>query len=108
MVATRRGAKEAPEVAPAPTNTLSAPPKRGSRKKAAVEEATEPAPAPANPTKTTAAKRRAKAEPEDAEPPMAKKTVATKTARSAKVATKARACCAEEGDARPQGRRACS
>jgi hypothetical protein len=88
MVATRRGAK-APEVAPAPTNTLNAPPKRGGRKKAAVEEATEPAPATAKPTRTIAAKRKAKAEPEDAEQPMAKKTVATRAARSIKVATKA-------------------
>ncbi|RAR15423.1 brct domain-containing protein [Stemphylium lycopersici] len=86
MVATRRGAKEAPE---APSNTLNAPPKRGGRKKAVVEEAAEPAPAPAKPTKTTAAKRKAQAEPEDAEPPAAKRTVATKTTRTTKVQTKA-------------------
>ena len=87
MVATRRGAKKAPEVAAAPTNTLNAPPKRG--RKAAVKEATEPAPAPAKPTKTTAAKRKTKAEPEDAEQPMAKKTVIIRAARSVKVAAKA-------------------
>ncbi|KAI4690537.1 uncharacterized protein J4E88_002008 [Alternaria novae-zelandiae] len=87
MVATRRGAKTAPEVASAPPNTLNAPPKRGRKK--AVEEAAEPAPAPAKPTKTTAVKRKARAEPEDAEPPMAKKTVATKAARTIKVQTRA-------------------
>jgi hypothetical protein len=87
MVATRRGAKTAPEAATAPSNTLNAPPKRGRKK--AVEEAAEPAPAPTKPTKTTAVKRKAKTEPEDAEPPMAKKTVATKAARTVKVQTKA-------------------
>ncbi|KAI4956382.1 hypothetical protein J4E91_000593 [Alternaria rosae] len=87
MVATRRGAKTAPEATSAPSNTLNAPPKRGRKK--AVEEAAEPAPAPTKPTKTTAVKRKAKAEPEDAEPPMAKKTVATKAARTIKVETKA-------------------
>jgi hypothetical protein len=88
MVATRRGAKKAPEVASAPSNTLNAPPKRGGRKKA-VDEIDELAPSPIQPTKTTAVKRKAKAEPEDAEPPVAKKTVATKTARTVKVQTKA-------------------
>lgn len=88
MVATRRGAKKAPEAASAPSNTLNAPPKRGGRKKA-VDEIDELAPSPIKPTKTTAVKRKAKAEPEDAEPPMAKKTVATKTARTVKVQTKA-------------------
>jgi hypothetical protein len=89
MVATRRGAKEAPEASSAPSSTLKAPPKRGARTKAVVEQAAEPTPAPAKPTKTTATKRKAKAEPEDAEPPVAKKTVATKTARTTKVQTKA-------------------
>lgn len=91
MVATRRGAKTAPEVEPAPSNTLNAPPKRGGgRKKAVVEEAAEPAPAITKPTKATATKRKAKAEPEDSEPPLAKKTTAnTKATRAAKVETKA-------------------
>ncbi|KAL6150903.1 hypothetical protein ACJQWK_10779 [Exserohilum turcicum] len=87
MVATRRGAKEAPAAASAPSSTLNAPPKRGGRKKA-VEEAVEPTPAPAKATKTTAIKRKARAEPEDAELPVAKKTVATKTTRTTKVQTK--------------------
>ncbi|EUC34964.1 hypothetical protein COCCADRAFT_92013 [Bipolaris zeicola 26-R-13] len=89
MVATRRGAKEAPVASSASSSTLSAPPKRGGRTKTVVEQAAEPAPAPAKATKTTAAKRKAKAEPEDAEPPVAKKTVATKTTRTTKVQTKA-------------------
>jgi hypothetical protein len=88
MVATRRGAKTAPEAASAPSNTLNAPPKRGGKKKA-VEEAAEAASAPTKLTKTTAVNRKAKAEPEDAEPPVAKKTVLTKAARTAKVQTKA-------------------
>ncbi|KAI4653903.1 hypothetical protein J4E93_001671 [Alternaria ventricosa] len=87
MVATRRGAKTAPEVASAPPNTLNAPPKRGRKK--AIEEAAEPAPAPAKPTRTTAVKRKAQAEPEDAEPPMAKKTVAKNAARTIKAQTRA-------------------
>ncbi|CAO2657499.1 Nn.00g036250.m01.CDS01 [Neocucurbitaria sp. VM-36] len=90
MVATRRGAKKAPEAAPAPSNTLNAPPKRGGRKKAVVEEATEPAPAVAKPTKATAAKRKAKSELEDAEPPRAKKPAAnSKATRATKAETKA-------------------
>ncbi|KAH7079099.1 hypothetical protein BKA63DRAFT_409671 [Paraphoma chrysanthemicola] len=88
MVATRRGAKKAPEVAPAPSNTLSAPPKRG-RKKAVVEEVAAPAPVESKPTKATATKRKAKAEPEDVELPVAKKPTAnTKATRGTKVATK--------------------
>jgi hypothetical protein len=89
MVATRRGAKKAAEPAPA-APTLNAPPKRGGRKKAVVEEAApEPAPA-AKPTKTAASKRKAKAQPEAAELPAAKKpTMNTKATRAAKVETKA-------------------
>jgi hypothetical protein len=91
MVATRRGAKKAPESAPA-TSTLNAPPKRGGRKKAVVEEAA-PEPAPANtkaPKKTTTTKRKAEAEPEEAKQPPAKKpTMNTKATRAAKVETKA-------------------
>jgi hypothetical protein len=89
MVATRRGAKKGPEPAPA-ASTLNAPPKRGGRKKAVVEEAT-PEPAPTNKlTKSTATKRKAKAEPETAEMPAAKKTTMnTKATRAAKVETKA-------------------
>lgn len=90
MVATRRGANKGVEAAPAASNTLNAPPKRGGgRKKAVVEEAAEPAPVVSKPIKTTAAKRKAKAEPEAAEPPMAKKTTTTsRTTRTAKVETK--------------------
>ncbi|KAJ4374023.1 hypothetical protein N0V83_002762 [Neocucurbitaria cava] len=91
MVATRRGAKKAPEAAPAPSNTLNAPPKRGGRKKAVVEEAAAPAPAITKPTKTTTAKRKAVSEPEDVELPVAKKPAAnTKATRTAKVETKAK------------------
>jgi hypothetical protein len=91
MVATRRGAQKAPEVAPAPS-TLNAPPKRGGRKKANGEAtATEPAPAATKPAKTTATKRKANAEPEAAEPPPAKKpAMNTKATRAAKVETKAK------------------
>jgi hypothetical protein len=91
MVATRRGAQKAPEVAPAPSNTLNAPPKRGGRKKATVEAAvTEPMPVATKPTKTTATKRKAKSEPEAAELPAAKKpAMNTKATRAAKVETKA-------------------
>ncbi|CAA9965275.1 hypothetical protein PTNB73_07499 [Pyrenophora teres f. teres] len=88
MVATRRGAKQAPEVTPAPSSTLNAPPKRGGKKKAVAEEADAPAPVIAKPTKTTAVKRKTKAEPEPVEPTVAKKTVATKATRTAKVQTK--------------------
>lgn len=90
MVATRRGAQKAPAAAPAPSNTLNAPPKRGGRKKAVVEEAVEAAPATTKPTKSMATKRKAKSEPEDAELPAAKKPTAnTKATRAAKVETKA-------------------
>ncbi|KAF2030324.1 hypothetical protein EK21DRAFT_100538 [Setomelanomma holmii] len=88
MVATRRGAKSAPKVAPAPSNTLSAPPKRGG-KKAVAKEVAAPAPANTKTTKTTATKRKAKAEPEDVELPAAKKPTAnTKATRAAKVEMK--------------------
>ncbi|USP82470.1 hypothetical protein yc1106_09744 [Curvularia clavata] len=87
MVATRRGAKEAPAASSAPSNTLKAAPKRGARTKAVDEPATESAPAKI--TKTTATKRKAKDEPEDAELPAAKKTAATKTTRTTKIQTKA-------------------
>lgn len=88
MVATRRGAQKAPEAAP--SNTLNAPPKRGGRKKAVVEEAAPPAPAVTKPTKTTATKRKAKSEPEASEPPVAKKPAANSRAtRAAKAETKA-------------------
>ncbi|EAT92240.1 hypothetical protein SNOG_00745 [Parastagonospora nodorum SN15] len=89
MVATRRGAKKAAEPAPA-APTLNAPPKRGGRKKAVVEEAApEPAPA-AKPIKAAVSKRKAKAQPEAAELPAAKKpTMNTKATRAAKVETKA-------------------
>ncbi|KAF1913809.1 hypothetical protein BDU57DRAFT_580321 [Ampelomyces quisqualis] len=91
MVATRRGAQKAPEAAPAPANTLSAPPKRGGRKKPVVEEAAaKPAPATTKAPRTTATKRKAQAQPEDAEMPPAKKPAAnTKAARAAKVEMKA-------------------
>ncbi|RMZ72340.1 brct domain-containing [Pyrenophora seminiperda CCB06] len=91
MVATRRGAKKAPEVAPAPSSTLNAPPKRGGKKKAVTEEASAPAPAPATAksTKTTAVKRKARPEPEPEhlEPTVAKTAVATKATRTVKVQT---------------------
>ncbi|KAH7402486.1 hypothetical protein BKA66DRAFT_448877 [Pyrenochaeta sp. MPI-SDFR-AT-0127] len=89
MVATRRGANKAPEAAPATSNTLNAPPKRGGRKKAAVEEVAEPVPAVTKPTKATTTKRKVKAEPEVVEPPVAKKPAAnTKATRAAKIETK--------------------
>ncbi|KAH9868597.1 hypothetical protein J1614_007669 [Plenodomus biglobosus] len=80
MVATRRGAKSALEGAPAPSNTLNAPPKRGGggggKKKAIVEEAAAPA------SSTTATKRKAKAEPEADAPAMTKKTAAGRAAKA--------------------------
>lgn len=89
MVATRRGANKAPEAAPATSNTLNAPPKRGGRKKAVVEEVIEPAPAVTKPTRATASKSKAKLEPEVPEPPITKKPAAnTKAARAAKVEPK--------------------
>lgn len=84
MVATRRGAKAAPEAAPA-ASTLAAPPKRG-RKKVVVEEVSEPAPAAPKATKTTT-KRKAKTEPTPEpesvveEVPTQKRTRATRAAK---------------------------
>lgn len=93
MVATRRGAKTAPEVTAAPSNTLNAPPKRGGGRKKAVADEAVPEPAPiitTNTTKTNTTKRKAKSEPEAAEMPPAKKPAAnTKATRATKVETKA-------------------
>ena len=80
MVATRRGAKTAPEAASA-LSTLSAPPKRG-RKKAVVEEAAESAPVMTKASKTTTTKRKVKATPEpepEVEEASTQKKTATKT-----------------------------
>ncbi|KAF3004087.1 hypothetical protein E8E13_003388 [Curvularia kusanoi] len=57
MVATRRGAKAAPEVAPA-ASTLAAPPKRGRKKAVVEEEVAEPTPVSTRSTKTTTTTRR--------------------------------------------------
>ncbi|KAL6712578.1 hypothetical protein ACN47E_000455 [Coniothyrium glycines] len=91
MVATRRGANKPAEAAPAPSNTLSAPPKRGasSRKKAVAEEVTAPTPEVAKTTRATASKRKAKEEPEASEPPLAKKTTTTRASRTARAEPKA-------------------
>ena len=90
MVATRRGASKAPAATPAPSSTLKAPPKRGGRKTAVVEEVAEPASAVTKPTRTTAAKRKAASEPEDVELPLAKKPTAnSKATRAPRGETKA-------------------
>ncbi|KAJ8111118.1 hypothetical protein OPT61_g6210 [Boeremia exigua] len=87
MVATRRGAKAAPEAAPA-ASTLSAPPKRG-RKKAAVEEVAEAAPA-ATTAKATKTKRKVRIEPTPEPEPVTEQVVSqkrTRATRAAKVET---------------------
>ncbi|KAH9863241.1 hypothetical protein IAQ61_009518 [Plenodomus lingam] len=104
MVATRRGAKTALEEAPAPSNILNAPPKRGGKKKADIEGDTEAAP-----VATKATKRKAKAELEADAPPMVKKAAVKKAAEpvpAASKTTKRKAKSEPEADAPPMAKKA--